>query len=60
MLTDGSIVRIEKVNETRYHGFINAGELAGKNINHGVITPPDRFRSELRLPLAGATAGVIG
>jgi len=39
---------------------INAGELAGKNIIHGMITPPDRFRSELRLPLAGGTAGVVG
>jgi hypothetical protein len=26
----------------------------------GVITPPDRFRSELRVPLAGGTAGVAG
>src|SRR5690242_18816233 len=26
----------------------------------GVITPPDRFRSELELPLAGGTAGVAG
>jgi len=26
----------------------------------GVITPPDRFRSELRVPLAGGRAGVVG
>jgi hypothetical protein len=26
----------------------------------GVITPPDRFRSELEEPLAGGTAGVAG
>jgi hypothetical protein len=26
----------------------------------GLITPPDRFRSELELPLAGGTAGVAG
>jgi hypothetical protein len=26
----------------------------------GVITPPDRFRSELEVPLAGGTAGVAG
>jgi hypothetical protein len=26
----------------------------------GAITPPDRFRSELRVPLAGGTLGVVG
>jgi hypothetical protein len=26
----------------------------------GAITPPDRFRSELSVPLAGGTAGVVG
>ena len=26
----------------------------------GVITPPDRLRSVLRVPLAGGTAGVVG
>jgi hypothetical protein len=26
----------------------------------GVITPPDRFRSELELPLAGGAAGGAG
>jgi hypothetical protein len=26
----------------------------------GVITPPERFKSELRVPLAGGTAGVAG
>jgi hypothetical protein len=26
----------------------------------GAITPPDRFRSELEVPLAGGTAGAAG
>jgi hypothetical protein len=26
----------------------------------GAITPPDRFRSELEVPLAGGTTGVAG
>src|SRR5438105_11471334 len=35
--------------------FISGSISAG-----GVITPPDRFRSELEVPLAGGTAGVAG
>jgi hypothetical protein len=26
----------------------------------GVITPPDRFSSELEVPLAGGAVGVVG
>ena len=34
--------------------------ISGSILAGGVITPPDRFRSELRVPLTGGTAGVVG
>ena len=34
--------------------------ISGSTPAGGVITPPDRFRSELEVPLAGGTAGVAG
>jgi hypothetical protein len=34
--------------------------ISGSTPVGGVITPPDRFRSELEVPLAGGTPGVAG
>ena len=43
-------------------GVIAIGDasISGSTPGGGVITPPDRFRSELEVPLAGGTTGVAG